>query len=320
VRDFIVRAEELGFESTLLSLHTMKAGNPDIVEPWTAAAALAAVTKRIELIPAVKARLYHPVVLAKMMLGIEDVSGGRIGINFVNSFIKAEIEQAGIPFDEHDDRYAYGTEWLHIVRSLISGERVSFQGKHFEISDYALRPASRYRDRPRIYSGGESEPGRALAANFSDGWFLQGQPVADVKTLIDDMEARPRQAAAMRYLLSSYVIARETDDEAEDVLRDRLKLQEVTRGKTQNFLRDPARIDLKAVAFQRAALRGPVLGTGGGTGSRLVGSYETVARRMQEFQEIGVTDFMLQFQPLEEIEIIAGEVIPRVRSLELQAA
>ncbi len=320
LKDTVIAAEKLGYESTLLALHTMRTGNPDIVEPWTAAAAVAAVTSRIEIITAVKARLFHPVVFAKLFLGVEDISEGRAGINFVNSFIKAEIEQAGIPFDEHDDRYAYGTEWLHIVRALISGETVNFQGKYFNVTDYALRPASRHRARPRIYSGGESEPGRVLVSTFSDGWFLQGQPVQDIKVLVDDLRRRPRTGAPLRYLLSSYVITRETDEEAEDVLQRRLAAQAEQWKQTEARFKDPKFIDTNAVVFQRMLKRGQVLGGGGGTGSKLIGSYDRVARRILEFVDVGIDEFMLQFQPLNEQEAFAHEVIPRVRALALKKA
>ena len=54
-------------------------------EAWTASDGLAAETRRIEIIAAIKPMLYHPVVLAKMALGIEAISYGRFAINLVNA-------------------------------------------------------------------------------------------------------------------------------------------------------------------------------------------------------------------------------------------
>ncbi len=78
-RTLVLEAERLGYDSVLVAQHTV---NPydesrDQLEAWTASAALAALTSRIELIAAIKPGLYHPVVLAKMALQIEHVSGGR---------------------------------------------------------------------------------------------------------------------------------------------------------------------------------------------------------------------------------------------------
>lgn len=166
----VLEAEALGFEATLIAQHTM---NPyddsrDQLEAWTAAAALAALTSRIEIIAAIKPALYHPVVLAKMALGIEAISRGRFAINLVNAWNKTEFERAGLPFGEHDDRYAYGREWIEVVARLMRGDHVTVEGKHIALTDYVLRPADHYRARPRIYIGGESEPARSLVADHGD--------------------------------------------------------------------------------------------------------------------------------------------------------
>jgi hypothetical protein len=95
----------------------------DQLEAWTASAALAALTERIEIITAIKPLLYHPVVLAKQALQIEDRSRGRFAINLVNAWYKPEIEPAGIAFPDHDERYVYGQEWIDVVKGLLSGER-----------------------------------------------------------------------------------------------------------------------------------------------------------------------------------------------------
>jgi hypothetical protein len=72
---------------------------------------------------------YHPMVLAKMALQIEHISRGRFAINLVNAWNRSEFEEAGIGFAEHDERYAYGREWISVLEALTRGETVSFNGK-----------------------------------------------------------------------------------------------------------------------------------------------------------------------------------------------
>src|ERR1700723_3415916 len=199
-RDLVLAAEELGFDSVLIAQHTI---NPHIedfdqLEAWSSAAALAALTSRIEIIAAIKPYLYHPVVLAKMALQIENSSRGRFAINLVNAWNRPELEKAGIGFPEHDARYAYGQEWISIMSRLLHGERVTYKGLHFDVRDYALRPKDLYRPRPLIYVGGESEPARALVADHGDVWFINGQPLDDVSGLIANVSARPRTTAPLR--------------------------------------------------------------------------------------------------------------------------
>jgi alkanesulfonate monooxygenase len=94
----------------------------------------------------------------------------------VNARFKPEFERAGIGFADHDDGYAYGREWIGIFRRWFTGSRVNFSGQHFWIADCQIRPVGRYRERPVIYAGGESEQAQALAADTADVWFINGQP------------------------------------------------------------------------------------------------------------------------------------------------
>lgn len=311
-RRLVLEAEELGYDSTLIAQHTM---NPhrldqDQLEAWTSAAALAALTHRIEIIAAIKPRLYHPVVLAKMALQIENISGGRFAINLVNAWNRAEFEKAGIPFAEHDDRYAYGREWIAVVSRLLTGEQVRHRGENFTLDGYQLSPKDQFRARPVIYVGGESEPARALVADHGDVWFINGQPLPDVAALIADLKRRPRSRPPLRFGLSAFVIARKTEQEAADYHQHLLALAE----KDADIRADQkARTDHNTVMHQTMA-KTPRVGSNGGTAAGLVGSFDQVAERMAAFHAAGIELFMLQFQPfVAEMRLFAAEIFPRLR-------
>ena len=87
-RSLVLEAEALGYDSTLVAQHTINPHSQalDQLEAWTASAALAGLTNRVEIITAIKPYLYHPVVLAKMALQIENISRGRFAINLVNAW------------------------------------------------------------------------------------------------------------------------------------------------------------------------------------------------------------------------------------------
>ncbi|MFT4043527.1 MAG: LLM class flavin-dependent oxidoreductase [Gordonia sp. (in: high G+C Gram-positive bacteria)] len=311
-RDSIVAAEKLGYDSTLVAQHLM---NPhsydwDQLETWSAVAALAASTSSIELIAAIKPLLFHPVVLAKQAATIEEISAGRLSINVVNAWYRPEIEKAGIAFPEHDDRYAYGAEWLSVVRRLISGETVEHHGKFFDIDGYRFKPTGLYRERPQIYIGGESDAARDLVADQGDVWFINGQPLQNVRELIDSVAARPRIGPPVRYGLAAFVVARPDADAAQAELDRHWELNKLDQDTLAQIF---AGADEKAVMFATFA-KYPAIGTNGGTAAGLVGSYDEVADRIIEFHRAGIETFMLQFQPFEsEMERFATEVIPRVR-------
>ena len=313
-RKLVLEAEQLGYDSTLVAQHTVNphSGVDDQLEAWTAASALAALTSRIEIITAIKPYLYHPVVLAKMALGIEHISKGRFAINLVNAWNKPELEKAGIGFAEHDARYEYGREWISVVEPLMRGETVRFKGEHFTIDDYMLRPTDPFRDRPRIYVGGESEPARALVADWGDVWFINGQPLADTAALIRDVAARPRRWGPLRFGLSAFVIARDTEEEAQAHLSHLFAL-----AAKDAAIRAGQHANTDAQSVMAATMRKtPRVGSNGGTAAGLVGTYDQVAERIVAFHRAGIELFMLQFQPFEaDMRRFATEVMPRVRRL-----
>src|SRR6202012_3920378 len=173
----VLEAERLGYDSVLVAQHTINPHDPELdqLEAWTASAALAALTGRIEIIAAIKPYLYHPVVLAKMAQQIEHISGGRFALNLVNAWNRPELERAGIGFADHDAPYEYGREWTTVVDALLRGEHTRFHGQHFHVDDYVLRPADPFRARPRVYVGGESEAARALVDAPRDVGVIKGR-------------------------------------------------------------------------------------------------------------------------------------------------
>ncbi|MDO8210206.1 LLM class flavin-dependent oxidoreductase [Conexibacter sp. CPCC 206217] len=312
IRAQVLLAEELGFDSTLIAqLFISPWGEEyDQGEAWSLAAALAALTSRIEIIAAIKPYAYPPAVAAKMALQIEEISKGRFAINFVNGWFATEARRLGLEFYEHDQRYDYGREWITIVRELLAGRPTRFEGRWFKADDYQPRPASRWRERPTIYAGGESPPARALVADTCDTWFMNGQPIERVADLIADVRARPRVGPPVQFGLSAFVIARETEEEAEEAHR---YAWEINKSDAAEEAWLAQQVDAKVQMIQTYA-KYPHIGSNGGTAAGLVGSYDVVAERIRAFHELGIELFMLQFQPFEdEMRRFAEHVIPRVR-------
>jgi alkanesulfonate monooxygenase len=312
----VLQAEQLGFVSTLVAQHL---ANPrglelDQLETWTASAALAAVTERIEIIAAIKPLLFHPAVLAKMALGIDEISQGRFAINLISAWFRPEMERINIPFPPHDDRYRYSGEWLRVVRALWSGERVNFEGEYFKIQDLQYCPTARSHPYPPIYLGGASDPAQILAAEQADVYFINGQPLEDVRQVIQQVRGRARpRPHPIRFGLAAFVIARPTDDEA---LAEQERLQALQDREEQWKLSVEKGVDPNAVMFQIFS-KNRAVGGNGGTAAGLVGSYDTVAFRIQAFVDIGIETFMLQFNPFEpEMQCFAAEVMPRVKQLQ----
>jgi len=142
-RDLLVAAEQQGFDSVLLAEHIVNPQSAEaaVLETWTACAALAEATERIEIIAAVKPLLFHPGVLAKLALGIDEISGGRFAINLVSAWFQTEMGNLGIEMPPHDERYELSSEWLDVVRSLWAGGPVDHKGARFRARRARAAPA-----------------------------------------------------------------------------------------------------------------------------------------------------------------------------------
>ena len=79
------------------------------MESLTLMAGLASVTERIDLYATVHPLLVHPAVAAKMLQTIDNISGGRAGVNIVTGWNKYEFSQMGMW--PGDDYYAMRYDW-----------------------------------------------------------------------------------------------------------------------------------------------------------------------------------------------------------------
>ena len=135
-------AEEGGFDSIWLGDHMLYRGDgrPERGpwDAWTVLAALAASTTRVRLGPLVAATAFHPPgLIARMAAAIDEISGGRFVLGLGTGWNEAEFCAFGIPFDHRVARFE---EAFEIIRRLIAGERVTFEGRYHRADDAVLLP------------------------------------------------------------------------------------------------------------------------------------------------------------------------------------
>ena len=131
VRRLARRSEEIGFDLSLvaeLNLNDIKGVGAPSLDAWSTAAALAAVTERLELMVAVRPTFHSPALLAKQAANIDHIGNGRLALNVVSSWWEQEARMYGVHFEKHDDRYARTSEWLDVVNGVWSEPSFNFAG------------------------------------------------------------------------------------------------------------------------------------------------------------------------------------------------
>ena len=312
VRRLARASERLGFDLTLiaeLNLNDIKGEDAPALDAWSTAAALAAVTERLELMVAVRPTFHPPAPLAKQAANIDRISGGRLSLNVVSAWWAEEARQYGVTFDTHDARYGRTAEWLRVVSGLWSEPRFSFSGTHYTIENAVLEPKPRRAPRPTLYAGGESPAAKTLIAAACDGYLMHGDPPDRVAAKVADMQAR-REASALPPLIcgvAGYVVCRATESA---VRREVARITDVRQSAAgyANYEQWLANTQLE----QRVSLEDYSV-SNRGLKSGLAGTPEQVADQIRRFEDSGVDLLLLQFSPqLEEMERFAEEVMPLV--------
>jgi FMNH2-dependent dimethyl sulfone monooxygenase len=303
------RSEEIGFDLTLiaeLNLNDIKGPEVASLDAWSTAAALAAVTHRLELMVAVRPSFHNPALLAKQAASIDHISNGRVSLNVVSSWWAEEARKYGVHFDQHDDRYARTSEWLDVVDSAWKHDHVNYEGKYYKVQDLVLQPKPVSHPRPVIYAGGESEAAKNMISQKCDAYVMHGDPPQKIREKIRDLSARRERwgLPPMQFGVAAYAIVRDTEREAQEELRRITDVNQNAAG-YQNYQQWLANTQLE----QRVSLEDYSV-SNRGLRSGLVGTPEQVAERVQEFEDAGADLLLLQFSPqLEEMERFSSQVI-----------
>jgi probable F420-dependent oxidoreductase len=170
---FARHAEDLGLDSAWVYDHFFyhDPGKPDeppegLHEGWTILSALAATTTRVELGQLVMCVSFrNPGLLARMAATADVVSGGRVTLGLGAGWHEPEYRAFGYPFDHRVDRFE---EAVQVIRPLVAGERVTFEGRYHRTADAGLFPPPG-RPIPILIAGREPRMIR-LTARHADAW------------------------------------------------------------------------------------------------------------------------------------------------------
>jgi dimethylsulfone monooxygenase len=307
MRRLCQRAEQIGYDLTLiaeLNLNDIKGVEQPALDAWSTAAALAAVTERLELMVAVRPNFHQPALFAKQAANIDRISGGRLALNVVSSWWAEEAKSYGLQFDQHDDRYGRTSEWLTVVDGLWREPKFSFAGERYQLEGAICEPKPV--KKPVVYAGGESEAAKSMIAAQCDAYVMHGDEVGVIAEKIADMKARRAATGRppMLYGMAAYAIVRDTDEAARDEVRRITTLDPAAPG-FANFDQWLSGTQLeRELKLQEYSVSNRGLRPG------LVGTPAQIRERVAAYEAAGLDLLLLQMSPqLEEMERFAAEVI-----------
>jgi F420-dependent oxidoreductase-like protein len=285
--------EQLGFDAFFRSDHYLSMGEvdglPGPTDAWLTLAGLALQTSRIKLGTLVSPITFRfPGPLAISVAQVDEMSGGRAELGIGAGWFQAEHAAYAIPFPDTAERFGRLEEQLAIITGLWdvpAGERFSFAGKFYSVTDSPGLPKPAQRPHPPIVIGGRG-PRRTprLAARYADEYNAQFATAEETRAAYgrvrEACEAAGRDPDSLVYSAA----------------------QTVCCGRDETEL------------ARRAAAIGWDLATQRADG--LVGTPDEIVDRLGTFAALGATRIYLQvldLHDLDHLELIAAEVLPQVR-------
>ena len=116
----------------------------------------------------------HPVDTARETAGVATVTGGRFELGIGAGHMKAEYDAAGIPFDDGGVRVSKLEESVRLIRSLLDGGAVDFDGAHYRVHADAGSLVASPRERVPMLIGGNGTRVLQLAGQTADIVGLAG--------------------------------------------------------------------------------------------------------------------------------------------------
>ena len=295
--------EEQGFDALFRSDHYLSLGGHDVqgtLDAWTTLSAVAARTERLRLGTMVSPVAFrHPSLLAKAVVTVDYVSGGRVELGMGAGWHEREHRAYGFPFPPPSERVDVLEEQVEIVHRLWDRdeETVTFEGRHYRLDGCQSLPKPVQTPHPNLILGGAGGPrGARLAARWADEYnttFRDPEGCRTVRSALDQAcERAERDPAAVRLSLMTGALV--GSDEA----------------------------DLSSRAKRLMALRGesgePAAYLDGLDDAWIAGTPDRVLEKLARLSEAGVERVMLQHllhDDLEAVALIGQEVIPRAASL-----
>jgi F420-dependent oxidoreductase-like protein len=286
-------AEAAGYDAFFRSDHFLAmgeaSGEPGPTDSWVTLGALAVQTTRIRLGTMVTSATFRlPGPLAIAVAQVDEMSRGRVELGLGSGWFAAEHAAYGVPFPGVGERFDRLTEQLEIITGLwgtLPGERFSYSGAHYTLSDSPALPKPVQQPHPPIIVGGKG-PRRtpALAARFASEINVPFSGIDEVAAQLVRVDAACREVGR---------------DPAELV---RSTAQTIAIG------RDDAEVARRALTLGRDAADLRANG--------LAGTVAEVVDRIGEWREkTGVTRLYLQLMDtadLDQVELIAADVAPQL--------
>ena len=317
-------AEKAGFDYALTQIRFTAGYNAENQhESVSFSHGILAKTERLKVIAAILPGPWKPALAAKQLATIDHLTNGRIAINVVSGWFRGEFDAIGEEWPEHDERYARSEEFIRSLKGVWTQNNFSFDGKYYQFKDYTLSPKPLQKPHIEIFQGGSSRAARDMASRVSDWYFTNGNTPEELKKQIDDIREKAKaNNHSVKIGVNAFVIARDTEEDAQAVLREIVAKANVQAVKSfGEATREAGAASKEGAGNWATSTFEDLVQYNDGFRTNLIGTPKQIAERIIELKKVGVDLVLSGFLHfIEEVEYFGEKVLPLVRKLEAQQA
>ncbi|WP_016745276.1 LLM class flavin-dependent oxidoreductase [Rhizorhabdus wittichii] len=291
------------------------------LDSYTWAAATSQIAPRPSIFSTSHVPTIHPIAAAKQCATIDQISGGRFGLNVVAGWNKPELDMFGASMLDHEDRYGQAAEWIEILRELWTrDEAFDYEGRYYTIKKGISLPKPIQKPMPPIMNAGGSDRGRAFAAKYSDMAFviIRSDDPDEIRREADHYRdlARNEHGRDLQVWTLAYVVQRDTEQEA----RDYLNYYAVEHGDDRSLEGFMAMHNMHSQLLPKDVMETMKFRLKAGHGGfELVGTADKITSRLELLAKAGIDGALLNWVGYEDgVGRWVRDVMPRLRQAGLR--
>ena len=259
-RDAALAAEAGGWDSVWTWDHLLAIFGPweqPIFEGWMVLSALASLTSRLRLGLMVGANTFrNPGLTAKVATTLDQASNGRAVVGIGGAWFEREHEAFGFEtwgsgFGERLDRL---DEAVMLLRRLLDGERVTHDGRFYQLRDALCAPRPVQPHLPILVGGSGPKKTLHTVAQRADAWNTSGT-VDEVRAKLDTLDehcaAVGRDRSTLELTISFPITIRDEVAAAVSAARERFRANGVENAGAGPHLYGPPAAIAEAIAPYR---------------------------------------------------------------------
>lgn len=253
--------------------------------------------------------LHQPALLAERVATLDVISGGNVVFGAAAGYRDQEFATVGVNKDERAERVEEGVE---ILRTLWSGESVSYDGQHNHFEDVTVRPKPVQEAGPPIWLGGSSPSAVRRAAKLGDAWLIDPvSPLTKLENAVGLYDRELEEEPSCRPIRRDIYVA-ETTEAAIDIAAPYI-LDKYDSLAKWGIIDDEDQELSRRERFERIS-----------EGRYVIGDPDEVVAELESLNDaLGVDHLVARVQwpgmnhehAMEAIELLGDEVIPRVAEM-----